>query len=901
MNTNPLNQNNEDDIPDIVKLKMFVAEYEKYFNQKTSPLELEPEMLDGYVKRNKLTDEQREFLMQRPHYIYASQAMDILKGQFSIDDYYLIRNSNYYTKPLSKFLAAEILKTNIMDKINEFRRLQQGKVERNIYDVNVLDAHGGIEPGYIRVPDGITLCFTSQPFHIGFGDVENLLYQLQNKENIKSLTTHPMCYGKYSNNNTYRHMIVYFPGQMVPNMTFSPDVKPNTYLHETMGYYSSSDIAKQPVTYDADTDKYTFDKIKSYIPMRTGKHNTLKTEDTYRSFSIAEFMEGTSYIGPVSGVIIIDSCRVNTSMSSYEHESLNRYESFINILNYVVTACSTKNKSSLSNEHGNAQTRYSAYFKYYDKIADNHIPVFDYRLLPDYMFDILSDAAVINAAKLKTSLVRRAFKIRELIDKYHKSKSPAMYKAEQLANNFNKVPKLAGPKGYDKLPVDSLVRRINALLDIENDAEAVKLVAKYMDNDKLEPNHGLTESEIGNLLYSWIDYSPSKNRKRKSGWDLYELYYKYLGDILIAAINHKCMLTINYIIENDTNVITQKTIFNISSILNGVHSNKDKYKYMQILCKFISVIVKSSQTIPHAYDLINIILENFNTLEHLTLLFKTVSDYDTFIYMPFYTIAKRNIPFTMPINDSNVYINSVRIPLYYLYLLHLVSITRPDYKKIVEDAFKILVSNNLHTTKLLTGSDYKLHVIPYLCKEYMDNPSLHLWSLGKIIELVSKLDSIEYPIYNHQTLIILQRGLQLNKTAIVKLIMQYVYPKHRTESKYAFILAAQNPKWFKTLINSIPYKVPEYVLYLNSNSPGRPLLRNVLPKSILTQIEPPHNNNVHTLQSASNSEEEQINKNKLNNNDLIAFKYAPQIARLTAKLGKRSHRSRSRRTTKAIN
>jgi hypothetical protein len=544
---------NEKETPDIDKLKVFVAEYEKYFSQETSPLLLEPEMLDGYVKRNKLTEEQREFLMQRPHYIYASQAMDILTGKFNIDDYYLIRNSDYYTKPLSKFLPAEILKTKVLDNIKEFRHLQQAKMERNIYDVNILDAHGSIESGYTRVPDGITLCFTTQPFHVGTGDVKQLIYQLQNTDVIKPLITHPACYGKYSINDTFRHMIVYYPGQMVPNMDFSPAVKPETPLYNTMGYYSASDIAKKPVTYDNNTNKYELNRTKTpFFPMRIGKQHTISTEIAYKSFSIEEFMNGTSYVGPISGVVIIDSCRNNEEMTSYEHESLNRYETFISMLNFIVGECATKNKLMLENSHGGASTNYLKYLKYYDNIAINHIPMFDYRLLPDYMFDILTYGILFDKAKLKHSLVRRAFKIKELIDTYTgnvgQKSIHRQYRAEQLAENFNKVSVLADSMGYNNTGADSLVRRITALIELEHDAEAVKLVAIYMDNDTIDPNHKLSKAEIGKLLYSWIDTKSSKHTRPISGNKLYDIYYSHLSNVLTAAVEHKCILTASYIL-----------------------------------------------------------------------------------------------------------------------------------------------------------------------------------------------------------------------------------------------------------------------------------------------------------------------------------------------------------------
>ena len=389
---------------DLEKLNAFVVEYEHYFSQANAPLDLEPEMLDGYVKRNNLTDEQRTFLMDRPHYIYASQAMDILTGKFSTDDYYLIRNHNYYTKLLSEFLPGEILKTKILEKYNDFKHLQQAKLERNIYNVNVLDAHGGLHTGYTRIPEGIALCFTTQPFNIGVGTVESLIYQLQNTEIIKPLITHPMCYGKHSDKETYKNMIVYYPGQMVPNISFSPDTDPKSNLFNTMGYYSAADISKQPITYDNSANTYKLDKTKTpFRAMAISKHDTTKTALKYKSFNIAQLMAGTSYIGNVSGIIIIDSCRSSKLMNSYDHESLNRYEMFISMLNYVIDECGTKNKSNVLSAHGYTDTLFNNNLKYYDKIMKHHIPIFDYRLLSDYMFSKLTNSTF-NYDALKLSL-----------------------------------------------------------------------------------------------------------------------------------------------------------------------------------------------------------------------------------------------------------------------------------------------------------------------------------------------------------------------------------------------------------------------------------------------------------------------------------------------------------------
>ncbi len=877
MNSDPNTTIKEDIIEtsDLEKLNAFIVEYEHYFSQTNAPLDLEPEMLDGYVKRNNLTDEQRAFLMDRPHYIYASQAMDILTGKFSTDDYYLIRNRNYYTKLLSDFLPEEILKTKILDKYNNFKHLQQAKQERNIYDVNVLDAHGSLEHGYTQVPAGIALCFTTQPFHYGFGSVESLLYQLQNTEIIKPLITHPMCYGKHSDNDTFKNMVVYYPGQMVPNISFSPDINPKSNFFKTMGYYSATDISKRPITYDTSTNKYKLDKTKTqYMAMAISKHNTLTTALKYKSFNIMQVMAGTSYIGKVSGIIIIDSCRSSEVMTSYEHELLNRYEIFISMLNYIIDECGTKNKSNVLAAHGSATSSYNIKFKYYDKIMKRHIPMFDYRLLPDYMFSKLTNKSFDYNA-LKLSLKRRAFKIRVLIDKYNKNRALQMLKAERLVlSMYNRVPELLGE--YDNSSLDIIIRDITALIQLEYDYDAMKLLEIFMDN-------------------------PDQTSKQ-----LHDIYYEQLHNILELATTHKCILTIKYMLENDAKVLNIKLVHFIDNFLTTtVDSAKDMISYIKILILFIDTAVNSAK-LDNKYVIVTKLLKHFKTPKDITLLFQTVKNYDKSLNTIYYNMESYSKVDTTKLSNVEIKLLIVHVPLYYLYLRSIIYINSPDYKQKVEYMFNILVDNGLNINVLMTGSDYTLHVIPYLCKEFMDNKGskktkphdTSLWGLGKLVSLIANHKSIDYPIYNHQTLVILRRALETNNRAVIVLMMRYVYPKNRAEAKYAFILAATKPKWFSLLLDSLPFQVPEYVQYLNSNHPGRPAIRNVLPKKILALLNPnPDENTLNNTSQPSESESE-IEESRYNNPDNnILEKYAHKIKQMTSKLRK-PWRRRSKKNSK---
>jgi hypothetical protein len=168
-------------------LAEFVTVYEIYFNPENTVLRLEPEMLNAYIKRNGLTLVESQFLQTRPHYIYASQAMSILAGTFNPKDYYRISNKNYYTKPLANFLPTELLKVGILTKYRQFSDVQAAKLSNNIHSVSVLDAHGTIESGFVKLPDDLAVCFTSQPFHVGYGSVESIIYQLQNTDISRNL------------------------------------------------------------------------------------------------------------------------------------------------------------------------------------------------------------------------------------------------------------------------------------------------------------------------------------------------------------------------------------------------------------------------------------------------------------------------------------------------------------------------------------------------------------------------------------------------------------------------------------------------------------------------------------------------------------------------------------------
>jgi hypothetical protein len=109
------------------RLYKFAKVYDQFFSMSNAPFVLEPEMMIKYTKRNNLTPEQAQYLLERPHYIYASQAVSILEGTFNMRDYYRIRSPDYYTKPLEAFLPDELRKLGLLEKRQQFAITQQIK------------------------------------------------------------------------------------------------------------------------------------------------------------------------------------------------------------------------------------------------------------------------------------------------------------------------------------------------------------------------------------------------------------------------------------------------------------------------------------------------------------------------------------------------------------------------------------------------------------------------------------------------------------------------------------------------------------------------------------------------------------------------------------------------------
>jgi hypothetical protein len=504
------------------------------------------------------------------------------------------------------------------------------------------------------------------------------------------------------------------------------------------------------------------------------------------------------------------------------------------------------------------------------------------------MFNILTNFPV-NASKLKHSLVRRAFKIKELIDKYNEYKFLRIYKAEQLTNSFNTVGVLAGPDGLNNNPSVSIVRRITTLLELEHDAAAVKLIAKYMDNGVLDPRHKYTNAEIGELLFSWINTYTDTHEPEKSGDELYNIYYGHLSDILVSAVLHRCTLTVNYILEHDITAVTDIAIHKIDKFLNNT-SVKEFKSYINIVIKLIGTIANAETDNPSSYNNLNILIDHVNTLDYMKLLFDTVTNYNKLIFIPYYTMYATD-PSVKPTEKGLVSCKAY-IPLYYLYLRRIMIIYRSNYKQFVADAFNMLVKHNLHTTSLMRCNKNTLHIIPYLCKEYIDNTKAHVWSLGKLLSMISKHEPIKYPIHNNNTITILMRALDINNTAVVKLIITYIYPEHRPEHTIPFIISANNPIWFVTLLDSLPYPVPAHILDIKTDDPTRPRLRDMLPKHIVSRIEA--NQRVNTVNNANGSpsaNESELSNEYYNNEDrLLEMKYAHLIQKMTAKSGKRIHR-----------
>lgn len=758
----------------------FVREYEAYFTSPDVPLELEPEMLHMYTKRNNLTHEETQFLLERPHYIYASQAMAILDGTFRLDDYYYIRNKDYYRRPLIEFLPAELHRMGLLEKRMEFDALQMAKLERNINAVSVLDVHGDIMPGFLQLPADLTLCFITQPFNVGFGNLYGLLYDLQNKNNASRIMKSPVCFGKQSENITYKNMNVYYPGQMVPNMLFTPESGSSEELQQSMGYYSGRDISKMPVSLSPDGQFTLLPNEK--IGMGKSPENTVKTALSYKTITLDSLLKGTSFVGKISGVVIITSCRDNPKLSSFHHESISRYETFINIFNYVIDQCKMSGPDT-EHYHSVSNSKYDLH-RYY-KVTKPHIPFFDYRLLSDFVFYRLT-SGTFDMDTLQLSLMRRANKIRDIIDKYNGEHRLTMYKAEQMVDAMQDIPIMCGSRVVGS---SRLKNQIYAQLDIGNDEKALKLVTDFMDNDCIKQGSGY-EPDL-----SWLDEYEQGFLKTK---DMLKTYYSlYLEPMAILAFQTECPATFTYIISHSSILFKTMIVDFIASKFKTYKSRFTARHYTMILA-IIQVCLKkqtAKNTMRYITSIIHLI-----PIKNLPIIVKKITNVNAMVSK---TISKFDY--------------SLRVPVYVVFIERLLDLP-PKYAEgtdvhgIINKTLDNMARYGaMDLTIPITYNDMKLNIIDYLFKTAMEYNTTSADSLETILKKLVSFSPIQYPIHSETTLATLKTAFEAKNADIVRLIMKYIYPDEANGNMLAFNLAAQHDDWFRLLITHLPYPIPDTI------------------------------------------------------------------------------------------
>ncbi len=803
----------------------FVKVYENYFRQENAELRLEPEMLNAYVKRNSLTAEEAQFLLTRPHYIYASQAMSILAGTFNPRDYYRIANKNYYTKPLAEFLPAELLKLGILTKHRQFADIQEAKLSNNIHSVSVLDAHGAIQSGFVKLPDDLAICFTTQPFHVGYGSVESIIYQLQNTDISAKFAQNPMCVNKIrsTDKDAFKHMVVFYPGEMVPNVLFTPETNPKSSLFGRMGYYAAEDIDKHPVSYNSVTKEYKLIPHKTpFIGMSVSKKNNGKSAKAYKQFDIRRLIEGTSGLGKVSGVLIVDSCRSNPKLTSYERELVSRYETFINILNFVLSGCGklatedeTPKKLTGNND---ISGQYPVSQLYYDNIEKGHIPVFDYRLLPDYMFDKLTDSWI-DPLIIKKTLIRRAFKIKALI-----GRNPYSYRTGEdvkLSDSPSKITMV------DLLRSPELMRlHIMTLIDIGQLITTLKLLQILMNNtisDKSE------RTKLG--IYWFADSTISKTDAKDRQKVLKNYYDNYLEPISVNAIHRQNKLIIDYMITKEPVILIR------TKIIGKVHyyytNNKDEItpEHIDIFTRLIHAILNynnknklsTSQKVLKLISLIRAPVTNLVTL------INGIRDLNTLLYGKY---------------TENAIQYEYSIPVYYLILQTIIKTTNYDdgleaNKALFEKGFDRFLPNKVNFTDPKTGRrvTQELYSIPYLCSEYASNYDKDK-SNDKLFKLViGKLSFGENADQHDNALCrdIIVSAARTKCTPVIHVMFEHVYPKNsRNMNNLLVYIAVRHFDKIIWIIKNLPYSYTNDMLD-NQDSNGDSV-RDVLLDSKLSKL-----------------------------------------------------------------
>lgn len=827
------------------RLYKFAKVYDQFFSMSNAPFVLEPEMIVKYTKRNNLTPEQAQYLLERPHYIYASQAVSILEGTFNMRDYYRIRSPDYYTKPLEEFLHDELRKLGLLEKRQQFAIKQQIKLKQNIRNVSALFVHGEIKPGFVKLPDDLTLCFLAQPFHAMTSATNELIYQLQDDDASEYIMENPVCFSKLQNNDTYKNMVVYYPGQMVPNAVFSPELSINKSNSDTIfGYFSPSDIAQKPVVYDTNQRKYIIQRHTPYIGLGRSSVNDEETVKTYKSFTLQQLIESTSIVGKVSGVVILNACRVNPDATSYEHEIVSRYETFMNIFNYVIDNCERVTASTYKAIYGNVKSKYKHDLPYYQHIMHNHIPFFDYRLTPDFIFTKLTAKITktgFPVSNVMRSLIRRSF----ILDKILRRSSHANI----ISGGHDKMLDLMRTRysSIDLATPKYLVTRIMAYIDI-NETTAVLPLLDVLIGDQHIPNR-----------------------------------LQYLAEITESAVYKSMNSVIDYIFDRVPDILTKTQVIN--EVISYYEANPDMATdaHIQIGFKMTKLILKHAKlrNSGNAYAKINQIFKLFKYPSLLSLLIQQVEDV--------------NVLLGRTVNNGTF---KETVPFYFLVLYILINYSK---KHEMRSIIKLLVEKRMNMDiSQTTESGDKVYIFPYLCGKYADKYKLNTQRDNNFHNLISALTSIgafTAQPDNSACRNIVISALQTKCIPALKYMMLFVYTPDNpaTIDLFADIINL-NDELFISLLDYIPYR-PGHTFWDKPTSDGE-YIRDLLPTAMLarldTQQQTTHTqtrrrtkkNRQHELQYASGNN----NTGWVDNNTIFANKYSKAYKTLRNKMGKYDYR-----------
>jgi hypothetical protein len=712
--------------------------------------------------------------------------------------------------------------------------------------VSALFVHGGIKPGFVKLPDDLTLCFLAQPFHAMTSATNELIYQLQDDDASEYLMENPVCFSKLQNNDTYRNMVVYYPGQMVPNAIFSPELSINksdsdtiTNTNTIFGYFSPSDIAQKPVTYDTKRREYIVHGYTPYIGLGRSSVNDEETVKTYKSFTLQELVDSTSIVGKVSGVVILNACRVNHDATSYEHEIVSRYETFMNIFNYVIDNCERVTASTYKAIYGNAKSAYKHDLPYYQHVMHNHIPFFDYRLTPDFIFTKLTAKITktgFPVSNVMWSLIRRSF----ILDKILRRSSHANI----ISGGHDKMLDLmrARYSSIDLAAPKYLVTRIMAYIDI-NETTAVLPLLDVLIGDQHIPNR-----------------------------------LQYLAEITESAVYKSMNSVIDYIFDRVPDILTNTQLIN--EVISYYEANPDMATdaHIQIGIKMTNLILKHAKlrNSGNAYAKINQIFKLFKYPSLLSLLIQQVEDV--------------NVLLGRTVNNGTF---KETVPFYFPVLYILINYTK---KREMRSIIKLMVEKrmNMDMYQTVIHND-KVYIFPYLCGRYADKYKLNTQRDINFHNLISELTSIgafTAQPDNSECRDIVISALQTKCIPALKYMMLFVYTPDNpaTIDLFADIINL-NDELFISLLDYMPYRITSR-LWDKPTSDGE-YIRDLLPTAMLERLDTPtHTTHTKTRRTKKHRQHElqyasgNNNTGWVDNNTIFANKYSKAYKTLRNKMGK---------------